>query len=352
MSTLNETPSSNRIHIAFLGLRNAGKSTLVNKFCEQEVAIVSDIPGTTTDPVSKAIEIPFLGPCVVIDTAGLDDDEGELGALRVKRSLDVLSKTDIVVWVGEGLENWRGRIAVPIIEYKRDDSVEELRKRISAVRIEREIGLLEGLAFSGDKVVLVCPIDSSAPKGRLILPQVQVLRECLDNHIIAMVCQPEELSRIVCDATLVITDAQAYSKVRKVLEEVNSNIRVISFSELFARQKGDLDEYRKGLEAIFNLKEGDKVLVAEGCTHHRQCDDIGSVKIPRALEKLSGVKLQFVFASGADFPIDKDAFKLAVHCGGCMLTARTVKSRIAKAKEASVPIVNYGMVLSTAATKA
>lgn len=341
MSSLNDTPSSNRIHIAFFGLRNAGKSTLVNKFCSQEVAIVSDFPGTTTDPVSKAIEIPSLGPCVVIDTAGLDD-EGQLGALRVKRSLEVLSRTDIVVWVGEGLEKWRGHFSVPIIEYKRGDSIEELKKLISSTKIEREIGLLEGLAFSGDKVVLVCPIDSSAPKRRLILPQVQVLRECLDNHIVAIVCQPEELSRSVEGAVLVITDAQAYGKVREVL---GSQVKLISFSELFARQKGDLEEYRKGLDAISHLKEGDKVLVAEGCTHHRQCDDIGAVKIPKAIERLSGVKLNFVFANGADFPIKEDC-SLVVHCGGCMLTSRAVKSRIAKAKEANIPIVNYGMVLS------
>ena len=356
MAELNETPRGNRIHIAFFGLRNAGKSTLVNAFTGQDIAIVSDVPGTTTDPVSKAMEILPLGPCLVTDTAGLDD-AGELGAQRVEKTLKVLEATDIAVWVGEGLERWRSRFAVPVLEYRRGDSVEELKKKIAAVKIEEPMpGLLDGLVKPGGRVLCVVPIDESAPKGRLILPQQQVIRACLDIRATVTVCQPEDMRRETEDASrrpdLVITDSQAFGEVNRVLSASASHLHLTSFSVLFARQKGDLAEYVKGLKAIKDLKDGDTVLVAEGCTHHRQCNDIGSVKIPKALEKLSGKKLKFEFVSGTEFPnsvIRLFGYSVIVHCGGCMLTRREVLRRIGLAKEAGVPIVNYGLLLAVAA---
>ena len=397
MAGLNETPRGNRIHIAFFGLRNAGKSTLVNAFTGQQIAIVSDVPGTTTDPVSKAMEILPLGPCLVTDTAGLDD-VGELGEMRVKKTLDVLATTDIAVWVSAGesqnanlresgesarmfSEECRKR-GVVVVEYRRGEDVEELKKKIAAVKLEEKVpGLLDGLVKKGDRVLCVVPIDESAPKGRLILPQQQVIRECLDKHVTVTVCQPEEFGELFglfdcsdCSIDgasdrngrlLVVTDSQAFGTVREIVEcqgrtiEQSNNlnnrtIRLTSFSILFARQKGDLGEYVRGLKAIKELKDGDTVLVAEGCAHHRQCNDIGTVKIPKALEKLSGRKLKFEFASGAIFAIEQsnnrtiEQFSLVVHCGGCMLTRREMQRRIALAKEAGVPIVNYGLVLAMA----
>ena len=368
MAELNETPRGNRIHIAFFGLRNAGKSTLVNAFTGQPLAIVSDVPGTTTDPVSKAMEILPLGPCLVTDTAGLDD-EGELGAQRVEKTLKVLETTDIAIWVGEGFEKWRSRFSVPVLEYRRGDSVGELKRRIAAVKLEDKVpGLLDGLVARGDRVLCVVPIDESAPKGRLILPQQQVIRECLDLHVPCAVCQPEELSACLRFGSfdlkgrlLVVTDSQAFVTVNRTLDDFkqagdlgDQTVSLTSFSILFARQKGDLAEYAKGLEAIGTLKDGDRVLVAEGCTHHRQCNDIGTVKIPKALERLSGKKLRFEFASGTAFVGEgrdgQDARRpsVIVQCGGCMLTRREVLRRIGWAKEAGIPIVNYGMLLAAA----
>ena len=381
MAELNETPRGNRIHIAFFGLRNAGKSTLVNAFTGQQIAIVSDVPGTTTDPVSKAMEILPLGPCLVTDTAGLDD-EGELGEMRVEKTLKVLETTDIAVWVwGEGNQNANlresgefarmfsevcQRRGVAVVEYRRGDSVEELKRKIAAVKLEEKVpGLLDGLVEKGDRVVCVCPIDESAPKGRLILPQVQVIRECLDKGAVVTVCQPEAFEKFggldVSKFSLVVTDSQAFGEVSRHLSLQASKPRLTSFSVLFARQKGDLDEFVKGLKAIKELKDGDTVLVAEGCTHHRQCNDIGTVKIPKAIEKLSGKKLKFEFASGGGFldsctslTSGKDSASplsgpsLIVHCGGCMLTRREMLRRIGLAKEARVPIVNYGLLLAMA----
>ena len=369
---MDTTPRSNRVSIAFFGLRNAGKSTLVNAFTGQDIAIVSDTPGTTTDPVSKAMEILPLGPCLITDTAGLDD-VGELGGMRVKKTLRVLETADIAVWVdsGEGgadgvasaklhsgfLEECRRR-GVVALEYRRGDSVEELKKRIASVKIgDVAPGLLDGLVEKGDRVVCVCPIDESAPKGRLILPQVQLIRDCLDRHIAASVCQPEELAGELSHSgggnVLVVTDSQAFGKVKEILAALaRGSMRLTSFSILFARQKGDLDEFTAGLKALGNLKDGDTVLVAEGCTHHRQCNDIGTVKIPKAVERLSGRKLSFAFASGNTFDLpDGSAHAkpaLVVHCGGCMLTRREVLRRIAAAKSAGVPIVNYGILLAAA----
>lgn len=354
MSEMTGTPKANRIHIAFFGLRNAGKSTLVNAFCGQAVAIVSDMPGTTTDPVSKAMEILPLGPCLITDTAGLDDI-GDLGDLRVEKSLKVLETTDIAVWVRDGGANrvedessWKERffdecrrMKITVLEYNRGDSVEELKKKIAAIKVEEDPGLLDGLVKAGDRVTLVCPIDSSAPKGRLILPQVQVLRECLDRHAVAKVVQPEEF---LDDGSLVITDSQAFGRIKAA--------NLTSFSILFARQKGDLAEYERGLEAAAKLKDGDTVLIAEACTHHRQCNDIGTTKIPKALGKLCGGRdLNLIFASGNDFPLTSSRTRiisLVVHCGACMLTRRAMMSRIARCREAGVPIVNYGLLLQRA----
>ena len=375
MADLSETPGANRIRIAFFGLRNAGKSTLVNAFTGQPIAIVSDVAGTTTDPVSKAMEILPLGPCLVTDTAGLDD-EGALGAMRVEKTLKVLETTDIAVWVwgaDEAAERSGRRFPdfadacrrrnVTVLEYRRGDSVEELKRKIAAVKLgETTPGLLDGLVKAGDRVLCVCPIDESAPKGRLILPQVQVIRACLDLGATATVCQPKDVEGVlgawclvpgVRGSILVVTDSQAFGEVNRTIEQSNNRtIPLTSFSILFARQKGDIAAYLDGLKALKTLKDGDTVLVAEGCTHHRQCNDIGTVKIPKAIRKLTGRRLNFVFASGTAFESADQAisrFSLIVQCGGCMLTRREVLRRIALAKAAGVPIVNYGMVLACVA---
>ena len=362
MALLNETPQANRVRIAFFGLRNAGKSTLVNAFTGQDLAIVSDTPGTTTDPVSKAMEILPLGPCLITDTAGLDD-EGELGELRVKKTLGVLEITDIAIWVETPHDADRvdlrelflgecRRRNVVVLDYRRGDSVDELKRKIADIKLVDVVpGLLDGLVEKGDRVICVCPIDESAPKGRIILPQVQLIRDCLDRHATSIVCQPAELPAALDCAgagALVVTDSQAFGEVRRAVE--GHDVRLTSFSILFARQKGDLAEFLKGVAAVKNLKDGDTVLIAEGCTHHRQCNDIGAVKIPKALAKLSGgKKLNFVFSSGATFGLsDRSGIALVVHCGGCMLTRREVLLRIDCAKEAGVPIVNYGILLAAA----
>lgn len=362
MALLNETPQANRVRIAFFGLRNAGKSTLVNAFTGQDLAIVSDTPGTTTDPVSKAMEILPLGPCLITDTAGLDD-EGELGELRVKKTLGVLEITDIAIWVETPHDADRAdlrelflgecrRRNVVVLDYRRGDSVNELKQKIAGIKLADVVpGLLDGLVEKGGRVICVCPIDESAPKGRIILPQVQLIRDCLDRHATSIVCQPAELPDALDRAgagALVVTDSQAFGEVRRAVE--GHDVRLTSFSILFARQKGDLAEFLKGVAAVNNLKDGDTVLIAEGCTHHRQCNDIGAVKIPKALAKLSGgKKLNFVFSSGATFGLsDRSGIALVVHCGGCMLTRREVLRRIDCAKEAGVPIVNYGILLAAA----
>lgn len=357
------TPGGNRVRISFFGLRNAGKSTLVNEFCGQEVAIVSDVPGTTTDPVSKAMELLPLGPCTITDTAGLDDC-GKLGEERVRRTLDVLAVTDIAVWVKSGgAEDARirslfdeecRRHKVVVLEHERGRPASDLKARISEVAVEKDPGLLDGLVERGDHVVLVCPIDESAPKGRLILPQVQVIRECLDRHATCAVCCPEELAGCVSRQmrdyprpVLVVTDSQVFGDVRAALEPFRGKVRLTSFSILFARQKGDLKVFVDGMKAIASLKDGDTVLVSEGCTHHRQCNDIGTVKIPAALRALSGKNLDFVFSSGRSF-LSGDGVPpaLVVHCGGCMLTRREMLRRISLAREAGVAMVNYGLLLA------
>ncbi len=381
MGDLNDTPCASRIRLAFFGLRNAGKSTLVNAFAGQEIAIVSDVAGTTTDPVSKAMEILPLGPCLVTDTAGLDD-VGALGAQRVQKSLDVLATTDVAVWVwgaavDEASPQYRAfrmtceKRRVAVLVYRRGDSVEELKRRVAALPLADDTpGLLDGVVHAGDRVVCVCPIDASAPKDRLILPQAQVIRACLDCHVACTVCQPSELSACLSAAppapngrTVVITDSQAFAAVRQTLQTLQTSqtsrtsqtfrtsLFLTSFSILFARQKGDLGAYREGLAAVAGLADGATVLVSEGCTHHRQCNDIGTTKIPKALAKLTGKNLNFAFSSGGSFPLEQPDGRrvaLVVHCGGCMLTRREVVRRVAVCRAAGVPIVNYGLLLAAA----
>ena len=371
MAGLNETPKGDRVHIAFFGLRNAGKSTLVNRLTGQDVAIVSDVAGTTTDPVSKAMEILPLGPCLVTDTAGLDD-EGPLGEMRVKKSLDVLATTDIAVWVetvesrsdplstvyARFLEACRAR-DIAVLHYRRGDDVDAFRRELAAVRlVDAPRPLVRDLVAPGDVVVCVCPIDESAPKGRLILPQQQVVRELLDAGAAALVCQPPQLAGLLaqvkrqecrfpegCDSGVkfVITDSQAFKAVAAV---VPPEIPLTSFSIVFARAKGDLAAYCAGAAALAALKDGDRVLISEGCTHHRQCNDIGTVKLPKWISAKTGKRLAFEWTSGNAFPEDLSPYALVVHCGGCMLTRRAVQARIARCRAAGVPITNYGVCIA------
>lgn len=362
MAGLNDTPSANRVRISFFGLRNAGKSTLVNAFAGQNIAIVSDVAGTTTDPVSKAMEILPLGPCVITDTAGLDD-EGELGAMRVEKSLAVLSSSDIAVWVagaeaaGDSHDTAAfkrfaaecTRRGIAMLEYRRGEPVEEFRKRIAAAgTAEQTKPLVRDLIGEGDNVLLVCPQDESAPKGRLILPQQQVIREIIDAGAVAHVCQVRSLPKAIAGCgtfKFAITDSQAFAEVDSMLP---SDIALTSFSILFARAKGDLAVFCEGLDALKKLQDGDTVLVAEGCSHHRQCGDIGTVKLPKAIAALTGRKLDFRFCSGGDFPFGESKAKLVVQCGGCMLTRREMMRRISVVREAGIPITNYGLVLAAA----
>ena len=360
MAGLNETPKGDRVHIAFFGLRNAGKSTLVNRLTGQDVAIVSDVAGTTTDPVSKAMEILPLGPCLVTDTAGLDD-EGPLGEMRVKKSLDVLATTDIAVWVEECaatsaaedktvyarfLAACRAR-DIAVLHYRRGDDVDAFRRELAAVRLaDAPHPLVSDLVQAGDIVVCVCPIDESAPKGRLILPQQQVVRELLDAGAAALVCQPPQLADLLvrmAGVKFVITDSQAFKAVAAV---VSPEVPLTSFSIVFARAKGDLAAYCAGAAALAALKDGDRVLISEGCTHHRQCNDIGTVKLPKWISAKTGKRLEFEWTSGNAFPEDLSPYALVVHCGGCMLTRRAVQARIARCRAAGVPITNYGVCIA------
>ena len=374
------TPNANRTRIAFLGRRNAGKSSLINALTGQSLAIVSDVPGTTTDPVSKAMEILPLGPCLVTDTTGLDD-EGELGLKRVEKSLAVLELADIAVLAipaGEDeLENDRlvretcakRGVALIVVRTKSDlaqsvacaegeialscrtlDGLEVFRDRLAkAMPQEKPVPLVADLVARGDIVVCVCPIDAAAPKGRLILPQQQVIRELIDNGASAVVCQPSELKGIVerlgkTNIRFVITDSQAFKEVDSILDR---DIELTSFSIVFARQKGDLKTLCEGASTIKKLQDGDRVLIAEGCTHRRQCGDIGTEKIPRLLKKFTGRNLDLTFASGGDFPLDENNLpKLVIHCGGCMLTRRAVMNRLSRCTEVGVPIVNYGVAIA------
>ncbi|MBQ7219873.1 MAG: [Synergistaceae bacterium] len=410
-SSLNDTPSGERVHIAFFGLRNAGKSSLVNAVTGQDLAVVSDVKGTTTDPVRKAMELLPLGPVVIIDTPGLDD-EGALGELRVKRALQVLGNCDVAVLVHDAsqpmtqaerdlLDVFKSRKLPYIVAHNKADllerpcqaspytgnpsrpllrmggdeqqvpnesggtqggnalfvsaltgeSVNALKERIASLakRAPSEKRLVGDLLTPGDIVILVVPIDKAAPKGRLILPQQQTIRDILDSGCSALVCQDGELSHVLNSLTvrprLVITDSQVFSKVDAI---VPKDIPLTSFSILFARYKGDLRTLVDGAEKLSRLHDGDKVLISEGCTHHRQCGDIGTEKMPAWIKAFSHAEPEFSFTSGGEFP-DSESLKqysLIVHCGGCMLNQQEMTSRLERAREAGVPIVNYGVAIA------
>lgn len=386
--SLNSTPKSVRTHIGIFGKRNSGKSSLINALSNQDISIVSDVKGTTTDPVFRPIEILPIGPCVLIDTAGIDDC-GELGELRIKKSLDVLDKTDIALLVSDVnsgilkedldlIKKFKVKNIPYLIVLNKSDTkkistrqLEEIKEKTSSnvvlssastnvgidkikeeiikiiPRNKNESLLVSDLVEENDIVILVTPIDKSAPKGRLILPQQQVIRDCLDNNAIPIVTKEntlrETLNSISKKPKLVIADSQAFSEVDK---ETPKDIPLTSFSILFARQKGDLNELIDGANAINNLKDGDTILMAEGCTHHAQDDDIGRIKIPNMLKKKTEKDLNFEFSSGVSFTEDINKYSLVVHCGACMMNRKEMLSRIEKAKSHNVPIVNYGILIA------
>ena len=328
-----------RLHIAFFGPVNSGKSTLVNAICGQEVSLVSSQPGTTTDPVRKTVELPGLGPCVLIDTAGLDDGSF-LGAERARRTLAILDEADIVVLLGD----MELDTDIPVIHYRRGESVESLLERLrQAAPREEERFLTGNLVKAGDCVLLVMPQDSEAPKGRLILPQVQVLRELLDRGCNALCCTPDSLPAALERVTpdLVITDSQVFKKVNAAIPP---EVPLTSFSVLLAGAKGDRKAFLEGAGALDGLKPGDRVLIAEACTHVPDTEDIGRVKIPALLRQKGS--LQIDIAAGNDFPEDLSAYRLIIHCGACVATRTLVQRRIKKALRAGVPITNYGMALA------
>ncbi len=377
---LNELPSGERLHIGFFGLRNAGKSSLVNAITGQNLAVVSEVKGTTTDPVQKAMELLPLGPVVIIDTPGLDD-EGELGALRVEKAKLMLAKTDIAVLVLDGTkglsqldreltESLKARKIPHLVVHNKGDLLQnrvqlptnhlyasartgegigEIKAALGgfAKGLKQEKLICSDLFAPGDVVVLVTPIDASAPKGRLILPQQLVLRDVLDHHGIAVVCQDTEVTATLAalgkPPRLVITDSQAF---RRVSADVPEEIPLTSFSILMARYKGELSQLIAGAEALKTLRDGDRVLISEGCTHHRQCNDIGTVKMPNLIRNFSGVQPEFHFTSGGEFPQDPRGFALVVHCGGCMLNATEMKHRQALCAASHIPMVNYGIALA------
>ena len=400
---MEQTPKANRVHIGFFGRCNAGKSTLINMLTDQSVSLVSDVAGTTTDPVSKSMEILPLGPVVITDTAGIDDTT-ELGALRMEKTEEVVKKINLAVYVLRTDEeptsddmHWLGvlkqnnvPIALFINEINTDntdntdnrDKVEsntsdyikshkglgdlatvigsadftsnvkrlellDLLGGLTPLDVEGEQTLLQGLVEEGDAIILVCPIDSAAPKGRLILPQVQTIREILDYKGLALVCQTEELPSMINSLThppkMVICDSQAFDRVDELTPDT---IPLTSFSILMARFKGKLQDLVAGVNAIKNLKPGSKVLISEGCTHRRQCDDIGTVKIPNLLKKQGHTDLQLEFTSGGAFPKDVSQYDLIIHCGACMLTRREVLRRIECAVVQGTPIVNYGVLIA------
>lgn len=374
--SLNATPSANRVHIGFFGCRNAGKSSVVNAVTGQELCIVSDTKGTTTDPVQKAMELLPLGPVVIIDTPGYDD-EGELGLLRVRRTKQVLNKIDVAVLVVDtsvGLRDFDRELlalfaakSIPhCLVYNKCDlanppdgslqvsaltgqGIHELKETIARLALKEgpEPQLVGDLVQAGDLVVLVTPIDASAPKGRLILPQQQVIRDLLDHHAAAVVVQDTELSQVLnklgTTPAMVITDSQVF---REAAADTPESIPLTSFSILMARYKGLLEMAVRGAAAIDALQDGDMVLISEGCTHHRQCEDIGTVKLPRMLRKYTGKDIQFHTSSGNDFPEDLSAYKLVIHCGGCMLPGREVLYRMKCACDQSTPITNYGIAIA------
>ena len=376
--SLNQTPSADRVHIGIFGRRNAGKSSLINAITSQNIAVVSDVLGTTTDPVYKAMELLPLGPVMIIDTPGLDDT-GELGQLRVKKANQVINKTDIALVV---IDSQKGKTALEedlisrldkkkipyIVVYNKSDledfnttdgeisvssvtgkNIDRLKEMIAqkAVKPLAEFPILSDLIERGDGVILVTPIDESAPKGRIILPQQQTIREILDSNATAIVCQVGELEGILNNLKtppkMVVTDSQAFGAVSKIVPE---NIPLTSFSILMARHKGELSHQLEGAKTLDNIKDGDKILISEGCTHHRQCGDIGTVKLPAFIKNYTKADVSFEFTSGTEFPEDLSAYKLIIHCGGCMLNEREMKYRIQTAKDQDVPITNYGMIIA------
>ncbi len=402
---MEQTPKANRVHIGFFGRCNAGKSTLINMLTDQPVSLVSEVAGTTTDPVSKSMEILPLGPVVITDTAGIDDTS-ELGALRIEKSEEIIKKINLAVYVLRNDEAptaddmmWLNKlkqnnvpIALFINEINASDSESthdndsngndtnlnyvdaypdlsaiatvvgstdftsnrdrltllDLLGGLTPLDVEGEQSLLQGLVDPGDTIILVCPIDSAAPKGRLILPQVQTIREILDHKGLALVCQTEELptmlSKLSQKPKLVITDSQAFEAVNALTP---ADIPLTSFSILMARFKGKLQDLVTGVKALNNLKPGARVLISEGCTHRRQCDDIGTVKIPMWLKKKGHTDLQLEFTSGGAFPKDVSGYDLIIHCGACMLTRREVLRRIDCAVVQGTPIVNYGVLIAS-----
>lgn len=378
--SLNSTVSAERVHIGFFGLRNAGKSSLVNAVTGQKLSVVSEVLGTTTDPVKKAMELLPLGPVVIIDTPGMDD-EGQLGEQRVLKAKQILRQTDIAILVVDGhkglqtadrelIELFKNRNLPYITVYNKADLLPEIPKETETeiyVSSGTKAGIFElkekiarmvkseesdrkivaDLVKAGDTVILVTPIDSAAPKGRLILPQQQTLRELLEAGVVSMVVRESELKEALdslkTPPALVVTDSQAFQIVSQT---VPREIPLTSFSILFARYKGDLAAVIGGAAALDRLKEGDKVLISEGCTHHRQCKDIGTVKLPGWIENYTGKKLSYSFTSGTEFPEDVSEYALVVHCGGCMLNEKEMKSRLKICTEQGVPVTNYGIAIA------
>jgi len=375
---MHQTPVGDRVHIGFFGRRNAGKSSVVNAVTGQALSVVSDTKGTTTDPVYKTMELLPLGPVMIIDTPGLDD-EGELGLLRVKSAKRVLNKCDaavLVVDASEGMTEFeaelialfRAKEIFYIIAYNKTDvakaenmpegaipvsaktgnGIHELKETLAKElnRDKKQNPIAKDLIAEGDSVILVTPIDEAAPKGRLILPQQQTIRDLLDKHAMVTVVRETELQNAIASLTdpkLVITDSQAFHQVSAIVPE---EIPLTSFSILMARYKGYLTDAVKGVIAVESLKDGDKVLIAEGCTHHRQCNDIGSVKIPNWLKKYTGKDIRIETVSGTEFPEDLSPYRMVIHCGGCMLNEREVRYRMKCAKDAGIPITNYGVVIA------
>ena len=387
--SMNQTPASERVHIGFFGRRNAGKSSVMNAVTGQDLAVVSDVRGTTTDPVYKSMELLPLGPVVMMDTPGIDD-EGELGALRVRKSYQVLNKTDVAVLVIDGgvgvtpedkalLKRIREKkipyvIAVNKKELAAPDALEkivdelssedgeiiavsaatgegidELKEQIAAAADteEPERYIVRDLLKPSDMAVLVVPIDKAAPKGRLILPQQQTIRDILEADAVSVVVKETELKNILGQfqnkPKMVITDSQAFEKVAADTPE---DILLTSFSILFARYKGDLAAVVKGVTALDTLEDGDAILISEGCTHHRQCDDIGTVKLPRWIREYTGKEIRIETTSGTEFPDDLTKYKMIVHCGGCMLNEREMKYRLKCAEDQGVPMTNYGITIA------
>lgn len=374
--SLNATPSGERVHISFFGCTNAGKSSVVNAFLNQNISIVSDIKGTTTDPVEKAMELLPIGAVKIIDTAGFDDIS-ELGKARTDKTKKVLNKTDIAILVADRqlnntdnqlIELFKEKQIPYVIVFNKADLLEtipestqntiyvsaktgfninKLKELVASLKdIKKERPLVSDLVSYGDIVVLVVPIDSSAPKGRLILPQQQVIRDLLDHGAIPIVARDSELKMVldtIKQPKLVITDSQVFNKVSKIVSE---DMPLTSFSIIMARYKGDLPVQIHGANTLDKLSNGDKILIAEGCTHHRQCEDIGTVKLPRWIREYTKKDFEFSFCSGTEFPEDLSEYKLIIHCGGCMLNDKEMKSRLNNAKAQNIPITNYGTMIA------